>query len=89
MKKIAIIALEAGLIYYLSTATGAHVTTIMMKSDKYPLDRGSRDDLQKRPARLEPGGRGGRGRIVIDDDEQITCPRRESILDYFDDDNED
>ena len=54
----------------MSTATGAHVTTIMMKSDKYPLDRGSRDDLQKRSARLEPGGR---GRIVIDDDEQITC----------------
>ena len=50
------------------------------------------DDLLKKPAKLEPIKKSGKEKRTIysalqddDDDELLTLHKRESILDYFDD----
>ncbi len=63
-----------------------------MKSNKDFREKyRSSDDLLKKPTRLEPNRKSGKERIIIDDDdyeEELYPPKRESILDYFDNDDE-
>ncbi|MDE6183610.1 MAG: hypothetical protein K2F53_04220 [Rikenellaceae bacterium] len=63
-----------------------------MKSNKDFRERHhSSDDLLKKPTRLEPNRKSGKERIIIDDDydeDELYQPKRESILDYFDNDDE-
>ena len=61
-----------------------------MKSDKHFRDKGSSDDLLKEPTRLEPNRKSGKDRIVFDEEEgeEIYRPEKESILDYFDDEED-
>lgn len=63
-----------------------------MKSNKGFRDNGvDQNDLMKKHMKLEPNKRSGKDRIVIEDeeDEEIYHPRKESILDYYDDNEED
>lgn len=52
-----------------------------------------KDDSLRKAKRLEPMRKSGKERHAIyrsidDEDEEYTLPRRESTLDYFDDDDE-
>lgn len=60
-----------------------------MKSDKYFRERSSSDDLLKKPTKLEPNRKSGKDRIVLDDeDEDVYRPEKESVFDYFDDEED-
>lgn len=59
-----------------------------MKSDRHFRERGSSEDLKK-PTKLAPNRKSGKDRIVLDDeDEEIYRPERESVFDYFEDEDE-
>lgn len=50
------------------------------------------DELLKKPVKLNPIKKSGKDRILIDEEEEtddIPYKKRESILDYFDDEDED
>ena len=61
-----------------------------MKSDKHFRDKGSSDDLLKKPTMLVHNRKSGNYRIVFDEeeDEEIYRPEKESILDYFDEEED-
>lgn len=59
-----------------------------MKSDRHFRERGSSEDLKK-PIKLAPNRKSGKDRIVLDDeDEEIYRPERESVFDYFEDEDD-